>query len=97
MHAKFFSAQISKEILLRHSHDPFNRSPFPFFVSSALSVSPKQNDDFRVVMVLSRPTGVLFECFIFTVNFAVKLCGTDDAVRVLVSAGKDALMAELGI
>lgn len=50
-----------------------------------------------MILDLSRPVGKSVNDFIDIKTFPLKLCSVDDAVRLLVQTGKDALMAKLDI
>lgn len=50
------------------------------FITSALGVCPKQNEESRVIVALARPAGALADDFIGFKSYLFNLCSIDDAV-----------------
>ena len=90
-------AFIQKEINLLHAVRPFPEPPFPDFVVSPLGVVPKKTSEHRIILDLSRPDGASVNDFIDKETFSVSCCTIDEAINLMISLGKRALMAKQDI
>ena len=89
---------MKKETKLGRVVGPFNTPPLPGLQISRFGVIPKKsNDEWRLILDLSHPEG-------FSVNDGIdpeachtRYCKVDNAVQLILSAGKGAQMAKLDI
>ncbi len=76
---------------------PFQTSPFPSLVTSPLGVIPKKDGKWHLIMHLSFPDGHSINDGINIGDFPLKYVTVYDAVDMITSIGRGALMAKLDI
>lgn len=89
-------ADLASEVALGRMAGPFDSPPSPFFRTSPLGTVPKSDGRIRVIHDLSWPRSggsVNDEC----TALECKLSSFDDAARLVVAAGRGALLAKVDI
>ena len=94
LHADVIDRDLHHEVTAGHILGPFPDKPLPTLQCSGLGVVPKKNGKWRVIMHLSAPPGRSVNDYIPREQFTLTYATVDDAVRLLTTLGKDALMAK---
>lgn len=88
---------IDKECKLGRVAGPFSSRPFPTLTVSPLDLVPKKDGDLRVIHHLSYPENDSVNYFIDHAWCAVQYASVDDAMYMIHSLGKGALLAKADI
>ena len=88
---------MSKEIELKRIAGPFSQKPLSDLIISPIGLVPKAEPGSRLIQHLSHPKGNSINDGIDPELCAVKYASFDDAVQLVASVGKDALMAKADI
>lgn len=90
--------KLEKEILEGRILGPFLEIPFPHLQISPIGVVPKkEKGTFRLIQHLSHPIGDSINDFIIPSLSTVQYSSVDDAVKLLISVGKNAYMCKTDI
>ena len=90
--------KLSKEVELKRIAGPFSQKPLSDLIISPIGLVPKaEPGKFRLIQHLSHPQGNSINDGIDPERCAVKYASFDDAVQMVASVGKGALMAKADI
>lgn len=97
-HPKVIDDYLLKETNLGRVAGPFITSPLPNLHISRFGVIPKKsNNEWRLILDLSHPEGFSVNDGINPNSCHTQYCKVDDAIKLIMSTGKGALMAKLDV
>lgn len=96
-HPQAIQDYIEKELKADRLAGPFEHPPFQNFTVSPIGVVPKKSGKFRFIQHLSYPLGNSINSGIPDDKASVQYASTDEAIRLISSAGKGAWLVKLDI